>query len=221
MRLWIFSDLHLEFEHWSPLHIPDADVCVVPGDVMPGCAKSIHYLAREIGEHMPVVFVAGNHEFYGESVVEGVERGRKAAAEYPGKVHFLENDRVVLDGVRFLGATLWTDYEIHGDPSFAMSVAEVNLSDHRLVAWRHLPSFMSFSPQRALDLHRQSRGYLDGLLAWPHDGPTVVVTHHAPHCGSIHPRCKGNTLNACFVSDLSEMIEERQPDLWVHGHMHD
>lgn len=227
MKLWLFSDLHLEFErHLPPLGpIPDADVCVVPGDILQGCANSIHWLAKEVSPRMPVVFVAGNHEFYGDSIVEGFEWGRTAAAEFPGRVHFLENDSVVIGGVRFLGCTLWTDYAVEGsdpeDVAFAMAVAEAQLNDHRQVAWRRLPAYEGFPPKRALDLHRRSRGYLDGQLAWPHDGPTVVVTHHAPHRGSIHARWKGSTLNACFASDLSELIEERKPDLWVHGHMHD
>ena len=140
-------------------------------------------------------------------------------------MHFLENDSAVIGGVRFLGCTRWTDYAVEGsdpeDVAFAMAIAEQQLNDHRQIAWRRLPAFEGFPPRRALDLHRRSRGYLDGALAWQHDGPTVVVTHHAPHPGSIHPRWKGLTLNACFASDLSELIEERRPDLWLHGHMHD
>lgn len=226
MKIWLFSDLHLEFErHLPPLGpLPEADVCVVPGDILNGCANSIHYLAKEIAPAMAVVFVAGNHEFYGDSVLEGLEWGRMAAGEVMN-VHFLENNSVVLGGVRFFGATLWTDYAVEGsdpeDVAFAMAVAEQQLNDHRQIAWRRLPTFDGFPPQRAFDLHRRSRGWLDRTLAEPHDGPTVVVTHHAPHRGSIHPRFKGSTINACFASDLTELIEERRPELWVHGHMHD
>lgn len=228
MKIWLFSDLHLEFEryyHNTPLRdLPDADVCVVPGDILNGCANSIHYLAKEIAQAMPVVFVAGNHEFYGESIVEGFEWGRTAAEEFP-RVHFLENESVVLGGVRFLGSMLWTDYAVEGsgpdDVAFAMAVSEQQLNDHRQIAWRRLPVYEGFPPKRALDLHRRSRGWLDRTLAEPRDGPTVVVTHHAPHRGSIHPRYKGSTLNACFASDLTPLIEKRKPDLWVHGHMHD
>lgn len=227
MKHWLFSDLHLEFEQWPrPVgQLPNAEVCVVPGDILNGCATAINYLGREIAPAMPVVFVPGNHEFYGDSVLEGIAWGRTAAEEYPGRMHFLENDSVVIGGVRFLGCTLWTDYAVESsdpqDTSFAMTVAEQQLNDHRQIAWRRLPAYEGFPPKCALGLHRRGRAWLERKLAEPHDGPTVVVTHHAPHRGSIHPRFKGSTINACFASDLTELIEERQPELWVHGHMHD
>lgn len=74
MRLWIFSDMHFEFSgSFDPLRVPDADLCVVAGDVLNGCANSVHWLARTIAPTMPVVFVAGNHESYRDSVLEGIE----------------------------------------------------------------------------------------------------------------------------------------------------
>lgn len=227
MNIWLVSDLHLEFERWLPPlgRLPDADVCVVPGDILNGCANAIHYLGREIAPAMPVVFVAGNDEFYGDSALEGLEWGRTAAEEYPGRVHFLENDSVVIGGVRFLGATLWTDFAVEGsDPAdvrWAMAYADVHLNDFRQIAWRRLPDYEGFPPKCALELHRRSRAWLERILAEAHHGPTVVVTHHAPHRGTIHRRFKGSALNACFASDLTALIEERRPDLWVHGHMHD
>lgn len=226
MRLWVFSDLHLEFgkkRRQRLQALPDADVCVVAGDVLTNCAQSIHFLSREVAPHMPVVCVAGNHEFYDDSIVEGVEWARTTAAEVD-RVHFLENDSVVIDGVRFFGCTLWTDYALHGsstaDVAWAMRTAEHQLNDNRLAHWRRMPVFEPFTALHALDLHRRSRGYLDGELAFPHDGPTVVVTHHAPHPRSVHPRYADDPLTPAFASDLSGIIEERQPDLWIHGHMH-
>lgn len=73
MKLWILSDLHLEYdEHFVPT-IPDADVCVVAGDVTQGCGNAIRWLDKMIAPAMPVVYVAGNHEFYRDSVMEGIE----------------------------------------------------------------------------------------------------------------------------------------------------
>ncbi|MBH0240002.1 metallophosphoesterase [Methylobrevis albus] len=82
IKLWIFSDLHLEY---APLRellaIPDADVCVVAGDLCRGPANSVRWLAEHIAPSMPCVFVAGNHEFYKGSIREGLEEGRRAAQE--------------------------------------------------------------------------------------------------------------------------------------------
>ncbi len=226
MKLWIISDLHLEFERWLPPLgcIPDADVCVVAGDVLNGVANSVHYVAAEVAPHMPVVLVAGNHEFYGNSVLEGLEWGRIAADKHD-RVHLLENGVAVIGGVRFVGTTLWTDYALDGtapeDVAWAMALAEGQLNDHRQIAWRTLPAYQGFPPKRAQELHQRSRGFLERTLAEPFGGPTVVVTHHAPHPGSVNRRWKGSALNACFASDLSDLIEARRPELWVHGHMHD
>lgn len=120
MRLWILSDLHLEYADLrEPLQPPDADVCVMAGDLCRGIDNGIRWLAQHIAPAMPCIYVAGNHEFYKGSIKEGLEVGRAAAKEATG-IHFLENDAVNIDGVRFLGATLWTDFRIEGAPEAAM-----------------------------------------------------------------------------------------------------
>jgi Icc-related predicted phosphoesterase len=224
MKLWILSDLHLEFDdHFQP-SFPDADVCVVAGDVMQGCGNAIRWLDRVIAPAMPVVFVAGNHEFYQDSVMEGLEWAKVHAAECQN-VNFLENGETVIDGVRFLGATMWTDYALDGsgrqERAWAMANAEGRLNDHKVIAWRMLPRYEAFTPLKALDLHERSREWLRQRLAEPFDGRTVVVTHHAPHPLSVNRRWKGSSLNPAFASDLSELIDLYRPALWVHGHMHD
>ena len=70
-------------------------------------------------------------------------------------------------------------------------------------------------------LHQQSRAFIEAALAQPFAGATVVITHHAPHPGSVHPLYDNDLLSAAFVSDLTPVIEAAQPDLWVHGHVHD
>ncbi|RVA80063.1 metallophosphoesterase, partial [Mesorhizobium sp. M7A.F.Ca.CA.001.11.2.1] len=164
------------------------------------------------------VYVAGNHEFYKGSIKEGLEDGRNAAAQFP-RVYFLENDSVVIDGVRFVGATLWTDYRVEGHPELAMAYARERMNDHRLIAKQRDP-WQRFLPETALRMHQDSRQYIDtALKADP--VKTVVVTHHLPHPWSIPPRFKSDLLNAAFASDLSNVIEDGHPALWVHGHTHD
>lgn len=221
MKLWVFSDMHFEFGgSYDALRVPKADVCVVAGDLQTGCGNSIRWLDRKVAPFMPVIFVAGNHEHYGHSVMEGLEWGRVHAAECP-QVNFLENDAVVLDGVRFLGCTLWTDYALDGDVETGMLMANHMLNDHRRVLWRALPQREMFTPERAMETHKRSRAWLEAELAKTFDGPTVVVTHHAPHPQSINRRFKGSALNPAFASDLTDVMERWTLDLWVHGHMHD
>lgn len=219
MKIWLFSDLHLEVADLrQPLAIPDANVCVVAGDLCRAPANAVHWLAKHVAPAMPCIYVAGNHEHYRGSIKEGLEDGYAAAAQFPN-VHFLENDFVVVDSVRFIGATLWTDYRIEGRPEVAMFHARERMNDHRQIAKQRNP-WQRFVPEVAYRMHQDSRRFIDtALKADPIT--TVVVTHHLPHAQSIPTRFKGDSLNAAFASDLSEMIEDGRPALWVHGHTHD
>jgi Icc-related predicted phosphoesterase len=78
-----------------------------------------------------------------------------------------------------------------------------------------------FTPEQSVQLHSVARAWLEEELSKPFAGPTVVVTHHAPHSGSVAERFESDLLTPAFASDLSQLIERYQPELWVHGHMHD
>jgi len=218
MRLWILSDLHLEYADLNELlQPPDADVCVVAGDLCRGVDNGIRWLAQHVAPAMPCIYVAGNHEFYKGSIKEGLEAGRAAAKEVL-RVHFLENDAVTIGGVRFLGTTLWTDFRIYGAPEAAMDHARRRMNDYRQIAWQKKP-WKRFLPVHSYRLHQDSRAFLARELeASPL--PTVVVTHHLPHPGSIPGRFKGDPTNAAYASDLADIIVDCPPALWVHGHMH-
>lgn len=219
MKLWILSDLHLEIaELAAPLAIPDADVCIIAGDLCRGPDKGVEWLAETIAHAMPCVYVAGNHEFYRGGLREGLAAGREAAQGFTN-VHFLENDLVIIDGVRFIGATLWTDYRIGGHQLIAMVHARERMNDYRAISLQRKP-WMRFTPEAAFRLHEESRTFIDSSLK-ADQIPTVVVTHHLPHDGSVAERFKGDLLNAAFASDLSDMIKAGRPTLWVHGHSHD
>ena len=223
MRIWLLSDLHRDVGSapWDPVSIPDADVAVLAGDVCEGLPEAIHWAAQAIGPSMAVVMVPGNHSFYRRTHGEELARGRAAAAA--AGVHLLEDAAVTLCGVRFCGATLWTDYALDGIErrAAAMETARRGLNDHRRIAWSTHPEWRRFRPQEALGLHRASRAFLDAALVENPDGlPQVVVTHHGPAPASVAPAFEGDPLNPAFVSDLRSLIEERRPALWVHGHVH-
>jgi predicted phosphohydrolase len=112
MKLWIMSDLHQEFPElaWRPPRVPEHDILVLAGDIDVTCAKAIQY-ARSITDK-PIVMVAGNHEFYGQNLSEQLTLAQALSG---GRLHFLENQTANVDGVRFVGATLWTDFELFVD----------------------------------------------------------------------------------------------------------
>ncbi|MBN9552922.1 MAG: metallophosphoesterase [Alphaproteobacteria bacterium] len=219
MKVWLLSDLHLEYADLrQPLGIPDADVCVVAGDLCRAPANGVHWLAQNVAHAMPCVYVAGNHEFYGGGIHEGLEDGRAVSTRFEN-VYFLENDAIILNGVRFVGATLWTDYRIEGSPELAMHYARERMNDHKRIATQRNP-WQRFLPRDAYRMHMESRRFVEtALKADPI--ATVVVTHHLPHANSIPARFAGDLLNAAYASDLTSIIEEGRPALWLHGHTHD
>lgn len=208
--------------------VPDADLCVIAGDVTDGAIEALEWIAQTIALHMPVALVLGNHEFHGETWEVARAESRKVANMIVG-VTLLDDDVAIIGGVRFIGGTLWSDYQLHsrGDEALrrrAMAAAKRLMPDHSRIdvqAPSHGVINRRFSPRDAREAHIKTRAFLDLELAKPFDGPTVVVTHHAPHPLCIHPRFQDDALSPAFASDLTELINKRRPRLWVHGHVHD
>lgn len=197
MRLLILSDLHLEHGPFEfPTDLPAFDVAVFAGDIHQPITAAIEWLARERDsgalDGRPVVYVAGNHEFYRGLIQIRLEEGERAATA--AGIHLLHRRSVEIDGVRFLGCTLWTDYKLYNTPKPSMIHAGHELNDHRLIRYREDTGHISrFMPWHAGKEHRLDLSFLRDELAQPHSGPTVVVTHHAPHPNSIQPRHRGRS----------------------------
>jgi predicted phosphodiesterase len=218
MNIRILSDLHLEFSpRHPPLALPeaDADVVVLAGDLDNG-TRAIDW-AECTFPHTPVLYVPGNHEYYDGDIAEVGAALRARAAASPN-LRLLDNDELVLDGVRFLGSTLWTDFELFGRDNTRLAIEDSlrYVVDFRAI--RHGAN-RRLTPADTLAFHREARVFLEARLAAPFDGPTVVITHHAPHPGSVHPRWARHPSSAAFVSDLSALLGA--PRLWIHGHTHD
>lgn len=223
MKIWLLSDLHIDHAAWTPPAIPDADVCVVAGDVKQGAIPAMEWLRHGLAPGMPIVFVLGNHEFYGSSL----EREWHLARDYARNsgIHLLDDSDVIINGVRFVGGTLWSDFDIFsgGDDMVRqehMAACQRWINDFKMIGIRDFSSDR-FTPAWARDLHHNTEAYIDETLAVPHAGPTVVVTHHAPARGSIASDYAQSTLTPAFVSDLEQVIHRNRPALWIHGHVHD
>jgi Icc-related predicted phosphoesterase len=220
MKIQIFSDLHIDISLTKPIIIMDGvEAVVVAGDTCEGALKGFEALRRIVPNVIPIIAVMGNHEYYRRFVDKELDQARTDAAKF--NIHLLEDDTVELNGVRFVGATLWTDYALFGNVTIpgAMEAARYGLNDHRLIGWRKKP-WMRFRPHEAQLLHIASRRFLHETLAASVTEPTVVVTHHGIHWNSTLRLSRDDILSAAYVSDLANMIEAHQPALWVHGHVH-
>ena len=182
------SDYHIDImerqrlrEGKEPLSfkIPEeADLVILAGDVAEGL-EGIEWASKI---NKPVIYVPGNHEYYWH-VIDTLDQQMREAAGETDNIVFLNNDRHDIDNIRILGSVLWTDYSLEGDAFWAMKAAKAMMSDHQVIRVPGEPGGIAptFSPKDARAVHMASRAWLETELAKPHDGPTVVVTHHAPH----------------------------------------
>jgi predicted phosphodiesterase len=234
MRIHVLNDLHFEFQKWRraiDVNEIAADVTVLAGDIavgLEGIAWALQAFRR------PVVYVMGNHEFYGQRPMAEVMA--KARARCAGThVHLLENASAEIGGVRFVGATLWTDFSILGADrqQECMDSAKRERTDYsRIYCTRRgkrlaEPGFSSISirrqgdlltPKKVLAMHTESRDFLASTLATPFAGKTVVVTHHAPSAKSLACGVAVDPSDAGDASALDDWVS--RCDLWLHGHTH-
>jgi predicted phosphodiesterase len=215
MKLNILSDLHLGQGALDTPH-NDADVVILAGDV--SRPREAVAWARAIDK--PVLYVAGNHEFYGDSI-DGTLDALRNSCEGTN-VRLLDDDVAVLEGVRFVGSTLWTDFLLLGAArrEEAMREGQRFLRDFSRIRASRLAD-ASYTPAHSAARFAVHRRFVAEQLATPFAGPTVVITHHGPSPKSIHPRFRDSLLNACFISDLEHLMDGRRACLWVHGHTHD
>lgn len=210
MRIRVLSDLHLEI--W-PFEVAraEADVVVLAGDIANG-AQGIHWAARSFAG--PVIYVAGNHEPYDGEFHE--TRDAICRAARGTNVQVLDCGELRVAGVRFLGCTLWTDYSLPSADVRARVIEDARGINPDYRAIRN--GERTFSPEDAIELHRAHRTWLERKVRENSPGPTVVVTHFAPHPGSIAPAYARHPSNPGFVVDLDELMG--YGPLWIHGHTH-
>jgi Icc-related predicted phosphoesterase len=215
-RVQFASDLHLEFGRGAPLEIPldpATDVLVLAGDLHPIAAKLEPFI-RVSSSKVPVILVAGNHDLFGQDITSGY-RQLEEWAQTIHNCHFLQNRRVELSGVTFIGATLWTDFA-GADPD-VMQRAPTMMTEFFAVKDLAAPK-RRLTSERLLAMHRESVAYLEGELHRCDRARTVVVTHHAPSFRSRSE--KGELWDPLYASDCEALIERCGPALWIHGHVH-
>ncbi|MGI9134126.1 MAG: metallophosphoesterase [Rhodoferax sp.] len=242
MKIQLLSDLHLEVQpHWQPQCAPGADVLVLAGDIGSYQAGSLLQdsdfgLARFAPAHgwpTPVLFVPGNHEYDGLDFDAAHARLRDTCARLG--LHWLERETLLLGGVRFVGTTLWSDFDALGPPASSTpssansgqnllaqqlrsrekAFRAANYYLKKTLSTRHGAPLLA-EGVRALALECQQ--WLVAALQIPFDGPTVVVSHFAPSLRSADPRYGNNPGTAGFCNALDTLLPQAQ--LWLHGHLH-
>ena len=205
MKIKLISDIHCEFHRdkgkrfASEFPSKDVDVLVVAGDL--STVDNLYTVLTTLCERVPhLVYVTGNHEYY-NTTREVVNRSLQKVVKKYKNFHWLNNSSVEIDGQRFLGGTMW----------FPDS-REAWANENRLTDFRVIRGFTRWVYKE----NEKTQGYLEENV----QAGDVVVTHHLPSHSSIADEFQGSDLNCYFVSDMSELILEKQPAAWLHGHTH-
>lgn len=217
----LLSDLHREFDNRTflppPLPEDHETVLVLAGDIDVG-KRTAHYAVELAERFAHVIWVNGNHEYYKENLGRLQSKMKEIIKDVPN-VHFLDGESVTLDGIHFIGATLWTDLD-KGNPILRFD-AENTMNDCKKIRWG--TQYRKFKSTAWISAHLADKQKLvDELRAAQGQDyrARVVITHHLPSWAAIHSQFRGNKLNGCYAANLDEVINEFQPDYWFFGHQH-
>ena len=219
MKIQVVSDLHLEFSDTEKkFDNPNAaDLLVLSGDIIVAKKGDPHgFFARIADHYQDIVYVAGNHEYYGGTWDKTLDLVRAVVAPY-SNIHFLENQTADIRGVKFVGTTLWTDMNKQ-DPVIRYYIQH-GMNDYRQIF--NVSADRRLSPLDTIQRHLESVSYIRDTVDADPTARYVVVGHHSPTMLSVHPQYKDDDITAAFASDLSEFILDRpQIKLWTCGHTH-
>ena len=227
-RFLVMSDLHIEF---GDMQLPKSeeigqfDAVLLAGDIMPwtNCVHWADRTAKHFG--VPVVLIAGNHEFYARvhpdrTLDSTINACRQVASTMGGRVIFLDDEETTIADVRILGSTLWTDFCLFGsdDQPQAQRHAAHSMNDFMLCWGKpHVP----LSTGETVKRHEKAKRWLSQRFLTTTSVKTIVMTHHLPSLESVAARFKRDALSPAFASNLDDLIKLSEASLWIHGHTHD
>jgi predicted phosphodiesterase len=216
MRLQLLSDLHLETEVFEPTPAPGAELLVLAGDI----DSRWDGLAQFAGWPVPVLFVAGNHEFDGRDLLQARAALRERCTHWG--IRFLECESALIPDrngrqIRFVGTTRWCDFDLFGPPERERSMRAAR---HYMKVMRATRGHVAFDATAVREEALACRSWLAQELERraPAAAATVVVTHFAPSLRSADPRYGAQPGTASFCNADDDLMPG--VDLWIHGHLH-
>lgn len=239
MKIDYCSDLHIDFGDLILNPTPGAKVLILAGDV----CEAIHvknnydpngimftgrpdlrpdrfmrFFLEECSKYEHVFYVMGNHEYYGGYLNKTIPHLRSIL---PKNIHILDREVFFLDGVAFLGGTMWTDFG-NANP-INMHIAKHSMYDYNSITMfnNQNNAYHKLTPEKILEEHRMTKQFFEYVLKEHRDSKVVSITHHAPSSISVEKSYKTHALTPCYYSDLSDvMLHNENLKFWIHGHIH-
>jgi len=227
MKFRLLSDLHLEFEErvldYTPKPQQDdkTTVLILAGDIALGI-DAVPFIQKMCKRFYKVVYCLGNHEFYYNEYNKTRERWNDMA-DMPGNFILLDDHVAIVDDVRLVGGTLWTDFD--NNDWMAKQRALQSMNDYHCAKFKSGDKVSGYRkrklhPNDTHMAHMQTLFLIKETVRIPFEGPTVVITHHLPHPLCVAQEFRGDPLNPSYVTNLDEVIEANEIAVWVHGHTH-
>lgn len=239
MKFYYYSDLHNDLEDTltkhefregktrifmpPPLEDEKESILLLAGDIDEIKKKDnprlTHYLKSLSNRFKAIVYIMGNHEFYKSKLNEGVSKLKERLSSIEN-LYILDNETVEIDGISIIGSTLWTNYN-NQDAYLMQKAIERNggLRDFRKITYKSLAGFRRLMPSDVVNEFLKSKAFVFQEIekAKLKGHKTLVMTHHAPSLKS----CMGDEFDGAYGSDLESEIIKSEPDIWIHGHIHE
>lgn len=234
MKVLVLADLHLDDYHIPAAKMQlgheiraageDARAMIIAGDLCEVSSEGWDAHLKWLRAHFPdrpIHVIPGNHDYYGEEM-GGAELAMSRICRENG-CEFAQQSEFLIGETRFLAATLWTDFGLFratrgaAAAGEAMRIARDRMPDYGYGSITIGNPVRSLRPRDTANIHAAHRAWLERRLGTRHEGPTIVVTHHAPSiavCGTLSER------SPCYASDLDALIDATRPEAWIFGHTH-
>jgi len=211
MKVKLISDLHLEFSQFS-ITYDNEDILIIAGDISPYINMSLNFVKNYLNKYPNtiVLYILGNHDYYGRSIQETNTFWESIVLD---NFYYIQNQSIVIDGIRFFGSTLWTDMDNFN--SNTVNIAKKIINDYHLIKGPTIKS--NFLPLHSYKIHNESKMELIKCLDESKE-PVVVITHHLPSYKSIADKYKHLPANGSFASNLDDLVERAY--MFFHGHTH-
>lgn len=208
IKIRLLSDIHLEFKKWNQSFTKNADILILAGDIgYPSNPEYTNCLRQMSLLHSEVIVVTGNHEYYSKNTVDEIEASIKKICTELENVHFLQKSSVILNRIKFIGCTLWSNGT---DKSIAKYINDFNyISSEK----------KDFGLDTHIGLHANHKKWLELELAKSKTDAydsVCVVTHYLPSVRLIDKKFKDSPINMFFYSD----VVTTGADFWCYGHTH-